>query len=166
MADLRGREVVHRPALVVLAPAAPVLDRLEHGLELGHADPVPSRALRERAGVRGPHRTDPGIGTSSSPGSGRPAVIAPSTVMRWPDRYDASSEHIHTIGRAISSGSAKRPIGIRSRKTFDCVGWLMTNAESRVLMMPGAIALTRTPTRDSSSAAVCITATIPALDTL
>ena len=40
----------------------------------------------------------------------------------------------------------------------------MTNADSRVLMIPGAIALTRMPTFESSRAAVCITATMPAFD--
>src|SRR5712664_982392 len=125
------RDVVEGAELIVGAPPAPVRDRLEHDLELRDGD------------VRGPllHRIAPGSGVSISPGSGRPTDSAPSTTIRCPDRYEASSEHIHRIGRAISSGSAKRPIGMRSSMTFDCTGWLMTNAESRVLMMPGARAL-------------------------
>src|SRR6266581_4081388 len=110
-----GRDVVQRAQLVVGSPPVPVLDRLEHGLELHQRDV--GSALR--------HRIAPGSGVSMSPGSGRPTVIAPSTTIRWPERYEASSEHIHRMGRAISSGSAERPIGMRSRKTFDCTGWLM-----------------------------------------
>src|SRR5205823_5041886 len=76
-----GRDVVERAPLVVRAPPAPVLHGLEHGLELGEGD-----------GGLSSHRIAPGSGASISPGSGRPIDNAPSTTIRCPDRYEASSK--------------------------------------------------------------------------
>src|ERR1700680_1617965 len=158
--DVVGGDVVHGSPLVVRTPSTPVLDRLENRFELDE------RNVRSALPGLCHQRIAPGRGVSISPGSGSPDVMAPSTTIRWPDRYDASSEHIHRIGRAMSSGSAKRPSGMRSRNTFECTGSLMTNQERRGLMIPGAIALTRMPWRESSRAAVCITATWPDFEVL
>ncbi len=59
--DLVGRDVVERAALVVGTPAAPVLDRLEHRVELGQRD---GRCGRRRALGPGDARDRPDPGRS------------------------------------------------------------------------------------------------------
>src|SRR6202035_3171791 len=89
---LRG-DVVEGAPLIVRAPATPVLNGFEHGLELGERDVRhPPPRLRQSHRLLTRQRIAPGSGVSISPRSGSPAVIAPSTTIRCPDRYEASSE--------------------------------------------------------------------------
>src|SRR5712692_1089901 len=76
---LRG-DVVQGTPLVVSAPAAPVLDGVEHRLELVERDVQSSLTGLWH------QRTAPGRGVSISPGSGSPIDSAPSTTNRCPDR--------------------------------------------------------------------------------
>src|SRR5258706_15783153 len=91
-----GRDVVQCAELVVGAPPRPVLDRLEHGLE-----------LRERD-VWGPlgHPIAPGSGLSRLPATGRPTFSAPPPTRRSPDQKEASSRPNQRTGPALISGSA------------------------------------------------------------
>ncbi len=73
------------------------------------------------------------------------AVSPPSTRSAWPTMNEASSEARNNTARAISAGSAIRPIGVAADAVRSTSGSLNHSASIAVFVPPGQMALMRIP---------------------
>src|SRR4030042_1644967 len=64
----------------------------------------------------------------------------------------AAREASNRAGPAMSIGWPQRPIGVRSKTRWTCVASARARAVCSVMMKPGAIALTRTPSAAQAAA--------------